>query len=97
MLQPVRVDRVRRAGVALAVDRCDSHLVHQRARVLAVHRKALPLEHIAQHPCNGEREFQVQRLDAPHQQQVRLGHGPRQVIDIRARELQQLGRLTRRS
>jgi hypothetical protein len=88
-IDPVR--RVRRAGVALAVERHDPHLVHQRAHVRAAHRKPFQLEHIAQHAGTGKREVQVQLVDAPHHREVRLRHRPRQVVHVRARELQQLG------
>ena len=67
-----RMRRVRRAGVALAIDRRDAHLVHQRAHMLAAHHEAFQLEHVAQHAGTGEREVQVQLVDAPHQRQIRL-------------------------
>src|SRR6478752_3643198 len=59
--------------------------------MLAPDLEALPLEHVAQHPGTGKREVQVQLVKASHQYQVALAHRLRQVVDVRAKDLHQLG------
>ncbi len=98
-LQQVRIDRVFRmrcAGVALAVDRCDLHLAHQRAGMLAADLDSFAVEHVAQHPGAGERKLQVQFVDPAHHGQVGRRYRLRQVIDVRARDVHQLGLATNR-
>jgi hypothetical protein len=46
---------------------------------------------MSQHAGAGKREIQVQFVDPAHHRQVRVGYWPRQVVHVRAREIQQLG------
>jgi len=40
-------------------------------------------------PANGK--FKCQLVDPTHQQQIGIGHRARQVVHVRARQIQQLG------
>lgn len=82
---------MRRTGVALAVDRSDTHLSYQGADVLAPDLEALPLKHFAQRPCAGEREIQMQCVDPTNHSQIVVGHRLGQVVDVRTRDAHELG------
>ena len=82
---------MRRTGVALAINGRDTHPLHERAYMLATDLDTLQLEHVAQHAGAGEREVQMQLVDPAHQPQVGVGYRPRQVVHVRARQIQQLG------
>lgn len=86
-----RVPRMRRTGVALAVDRGDARLSHQGADALAPDLKAVALKHVAQHPRAGEREVQMKFIDPAHHCQVVAEHGLGQVVEVRARDANELG------
>src|SRR5664279_4505418 len=82
--QQVRVDRVPwrlLARVGLAVQRRDAHAPHQRGHVLAADREALGSHQVSQHARAGERQFEVQFVDAPHQLEVRVTDGLRLVVN----------------
>ena len=76
ILQKVWIDRklrMRRTGIALAVDRRDPHFVHQGADMLAPDRDAFPIEHVTQHPGAGEWVAQMQFVDPAHYRQIGIG------------------------
>jgi hypothetical protein len=57
----------------------------------ALTRSLLVKKHAAQHAGAGERDVQMQLIDPSHQHQVGVGYRARQVVHVRAREIQQLG------
>ena len=54
-------------GVAPAIDRLDSHALHQGRDMPAADRDALAVEKIAQHAGARERALQMQFVDPPHE------------------------------
>jgi hypothetical protein len=69
--------------------RRDPHAAHQRARMQTAHADVVGAQEPRQHAAPGERQLQVQRIQAAHQCQIRRRHRARRVIHRRARELQQ--------
>ena len=85
--EQVRIDgmgRMAPAGIGLPVQRLDTHLLHQRADVLAANHMAFPPEHVAQHPAAGKGILQVQFVDPAHQRQICRRGRRRRVVRRRA-------------
>jgi hypothetical protein len=64
--QQVGIDRMRRmplAGVGLAIQRIDSHPLHQGRDAAATDWLPFTLEHLGEHPCPGEGVVQIQFVD----------------------------------
>ena len=58
------------AGPRLSVQRLYPHVLDQGADMLAAHTKARPIELLTQHACTHERVFQMQFINAAHQDQI---------------------------
>jgi len=65
-VRPDLVGRVFATRVRLAIQRFDTHALHQRAYVLAPNHKILAPQQAYQHACAGKRMLQMQFVDAAH-------------------------------
>ena len=91
--QQIRVDLVARRGfrrIRPAIDRLDSHALHQGRDMPAANRKTLPAQKIAQHAAARERTLQMQLVDPPHHAQIFGRDRTRLVIDRAPADVQNL-------
>src|SRR3954468_23650251 len=89
--QQVGVDLVARCrlrGVGPAVDRLDTHALHQRGDMPTADRHTLGIQEIAQHPAAREREVARQLVTPAHDREIGRAHGARPVIDAAPADVQ---------
>ena len=72
-----------RTGLRAAIDRGEPHALHQRAHVIAAHRRAFPAQQVAEHPTAGEGILQVQDIQPAHEPQIGLRDAARRIVDRR--------------
>jgi hypothetical protein len=76
--------RIASARVRLAVQRLDTHALHQRAHAPAANLVSLATQQARQHPRSRKRKLHVQSIDPAHQQLVCLAHRLRLVVHARS-------------
>ena len=78
------------AGVRPAIDRLDSHALHQRRHMATADRDALALQEIAQHPAACEGVVEMQFVEPPHDLQVLGRNRPGLIVDGATANVQDL-------
>src|SRR5713101_4542060 len=75
------VPRRRLRGIGPAIDRLDSHALHQRRDMPAADHDALLVQQITQHPAARERPFEMQFVHLPHDGEIGRRNRPGQVVN----------------
>src|SRR5450759_446570 len=79
----------RNAGARLAVDRLDTHQLHEGAHMAAADSGTFALKHACQFPRSQKRMREVQLVKAAHQRQIGRRHRLRLVVQARAAQIEQ--------
>lgn len=93
LAQQIRVDLVPRhrlARVRLAINRFDSHALHQRSDMPAADFNAVCIQKIPQYPAARERKVEMQFVHSAHDGEIGGGRRPRRIIDAASADVQRL-------
>jgi hypothetical protein len=84
------VPRLGLRGPRTAIQRLYPHPLHQRLHVTPARLAPLGSQQASQHSRAGERELQMQPVEAPHDLQIARRHRPRQVVHAAAADAHNL-------